>query len=104
MSKPACRRCGRCCAVKIVVEGHVIYTKDYCKHFDRATRLCTVYQRRHEVNPDCTNMADAVRMGVLPADCPYVADVPDYIAPIEHPQRVAGLELDDLEIVEDPKA
>jgi len=83
MSESICRRCGRCCAVKIVVEGRVIYTRDMCRHLDPHTGLCTVYEWRHQVNPECADMSEAIRAGLLPADCPYVADIPDYVGPIE---------------------
>jgi len=61
----------------------VIYTTDMCRYLDPQTRLCTVYDQRHQINPECAAMREAVRAGLLPADCPYVRDVPDYVAPIE---------------------
>ena len=82
MGKPECRRCGRCCAVKLIVDDTVIYTDEYCRYLDPQTRTCTVYERRHEVNPECLPLEEAVRMRLLPADCPFVADVPDYVPPI----------------------
>ena len=84
-SESICRRCGRCCAKKVVLAGRVIYTPFHCEHLDPETRLCRVYERRHEANVRCLPVAQAVARGVLPVDCPYVAGRKDYVAPIEAP-------------------
>ena len=42
MAEPTCRRCGRCCAVKVIVEDKVIYTGEACRYFDPETRLYLV--------------------------------------------------------------
>jgi len=73
-----CRRCGRCCYEKLIVEDHVFTLRKPCKFFDETTRLCRVYARRHEVNPRCLTVAEGIRLGVFPADCPYVREVPGY--------------------------
>lgn len=78
-----CRKCGRCCRVKLIVEDEVFVLGEVCPHLDPETKLCKVYERRYEVNPDCADMKTAVGARVFPADCPYVADIPDYRAPIE---------------------
>jgi len=78
-----CRKCGRCCRVKLIVEDEVFVLPESCPYLDAETKLCSVYERRHEVNPDCADMATAIRARVFPADCPYVADIADYRAPIE---------------------
>lgn len=80
-----CRRCGRCCAKKVVLGGRVIYTPFYCEHLDPEKRLCRVYARRHEVNPQCLPLDRAIARGVLPADCPYVEGLAGYVAPVESP-------------------
>jgi len=79
-----CERCGRCCCVKIYVDGELVYTPYFCKYYDPATRLCTVYEHRHEVNPRCLTVEEGIALGVFPADCPYVRDLPDYHPPREH--------------------
>jgi len=79
-----CRRCGRCCYAKLLVGDQVIYTDTPCAYLDVETRLCTVYDRRHEVNPDCLDIEEGIRRGVFPADCPYVADIPGYRPPVEN--------------------
>jgi len=77
-----CRRCGRCCYEKVEFEGTVYYTDQPCEYLDLATRLCTVYPRRHERRPDCAPLTPRLlRQGLLPADCPYVATIPGYCGP-----------------------
>ena len=78
-----CRRCGRCCRVKLVVEDEVFVLPESCPYLDGDTKLCTVYERRRQVNRDCADMQTAMLARVFPADCPYVADRPDYRPPIE---------------------
>jgi len=81
MDPSLCERCGRCCYAKLLLGGEVVYTPFPCPYLDETTRLCTVYERRHEVNPHCLTVAEGIRLGVFPADCPYVRDLPDYVAP-----------------------
>jgi uncharacterized cysteine cluster protein YcgN (CxxCxxCC family) len=83
-SEEKCLKCGRCCYAKLIVDGEVIYTPYPCPHLDEKTRLCTVYERRFEVNPKCLSVEEGLRIGVFPADCPYTADIPDYKPPREH--------------------
>ena len=80
-----CRRCGRCCFAKLLVGGRILYLDAPCSYLDVETRLCRVYERRHELNPGCLTVEEGVRRGVFPSDCPYVADLPGYRAPIEDP-------------------
>jgi len=84
-SQDLCRRCGRCCYAKVIADGEVYYTNLPCPYLDTATNLCTVYERRHEVNPDCLTVEEGIKLGVFPADCPYVKDLPDY-----HPPHTDG--------------
>ena len=98
MGEPTCRRCGRCCAVKVVVEDRVIYTGEACRFYDPETKLCTVYARRHEANPDCLSLDEAIRQGVLPADCPFVAERPDYKPPIDMREFAEQLAAGDDEV------
>jgi len=76
-----CLRCGRCCYAKLIINGQVVYTPFPCPYLDEATRLCTVYERRHEVNPCCLPVEVGIRLGVFPPDCPYVRDIPGYVPP-----------------------
>lgn len=76
-----CEKCGRCCYAKLIIDGEVVYTPFPCPHLDEETRLCSIYGRRHELNPDCMTVETGVRLGIFPADCPYVRDLPDYAPP-----------------------
>jgi len=82
-----CRKCGRCCYAKVIIEGdspsdtEVVYLPFPCRYLDETTRLCTVYENRHEANPNCLSVEEGIRLGVFPADCPYVAHFPGYKPP-----------------------
>ena len=78
-----CRRCGRCCYAKLMLEDEIVYLPFPCPFLDEKTRLCTVYENRHEMNPDCLTLDEAIKIGVFPADCPYVAGIKDYRPPRE---------------------
>lgn len=77
-----CRLCGRCCYEKVEYAGEIFYTDVPCEFLDLRTRRCTVYARRHRERPGCAPLTpDHLHQGILPADCPYVADIPGYRAP-----------------------
>ena len=77
-----CRRCGRCCYEKVDYDGDIFYTDEPCEFLDLTTRLCTVYDRRHEARSGCVPLTAAIfEQGILPADCPYVAGHDNYRAP-----------------------
>lgn len=82
-SESLCRMCGRCCREKVEIDGVVFYTDRVCRWWDPETKLCTVYDRRGEVCPDCADIDRAISRGILPRDCPYVAGRPDYDPPVE---------------------
>lgn len=70
-----CKRCGKCCYEKVDLGGgEICYTDEPCEHLDTETKLCTVYDRRHEVEPDCMGLTEhLVRiLQWLPEDCAYV--------------------------------
>ncbi|HKL25568.1 MAG TPA: hypothetical protein VJ910_05020 [Desulfuromonadales bacterium] len=78
-----CRRCGRCCFEKVEFRGRVYYTRDPCEFLDLQTRQCRVYPVRSKRRPGCIALTPEVAArGYLPADCPYVARVEDYSAPV----------------------
>lgn len=90
-----CRRCGRCCYEKILLQDHVFTTGTPCAHLDVATRLCRVYADRHRVNPRCLTVEQGVEWGVFPADCPYVAGLKGY-----HPAEEGTLTAEIVEAIE----
>jgi uncharacterized cysteine cluster protein YcgN (CxxCxxCC family) len=79
-----CRRCGRCCYKKLDIGGVVYMTPFPCDFLDEKTRLCTVYERRHEVNPACLGVEEGIRRHAFPADCPYVKGLKGYVPPVEY--------------------
>ncbi len=77
-----CDRCGRCCYEKYAYRDKVFYSNTPCQYLDTGTRLCRVYQRRSELQPDCARLTpDLVRSGVLPVDCPYVKNIAASVDP-----------------------
>jgi uncharacterized cysteine cluster protein YcgN (CxxCxxCC family) len=77
-----CMRCGRCCYEKVDYEGQIYYTEEPCEYLDPETKLCQVYSERDVKRPGCVRLNNEIlKKGVMPADCPYVADIDDYTAP-----------------------
>ena len=69
----------------MIVDDEVGYLPIFCRYFDQAKRLCTIYDRRHELNPRCLTVEEGIEIGVFPADCPYVRDRKGYRPPRETP-------------------
>lgn len=98
-----CLKCGRCCHRKVLVGDRVIGFDSPCPHLDADTKLCRVYESRHEVNAECLSVPEGIRRGVFPADCPYVAGLAGYIPPLEDPdpglvaELIAELEAEALD-------
>lgn len=77
-----CERCGRCCYEKVWDEDGVWVTDVPCRYLDLKTRLCTVYPRRFEVEPECLSVdREAIEEGIMPDGCAYVRDIPGYRGP-----------------------
>ena len=83
MDPSLCKKCGRCCYVKLIIGDEIVYTPYPCPFLDEETRLCTIYEHRHRLNPDCLTIEEGIKLGVFPADCPYVKDIPNYRPPRE---------------------
>lgn len=70
-----CNRCGKCCYEKIDLGAGVVkYLDEPCRHLDTETKLCKVYDRRHDVEPDCMRLTENLVRNLhwLPEDCAYV--------------------------------
>lgn len=78
-----CLRCGRCCADKYIVGDRVYFAEGVCRYLDHKTKLCTIYEHRHQTNTACLSVDEGIRLGVFPSNCPYVADLPNYVPPVE---------------------
>ena len=88
-----CAKCGKCCYEKIDLGGGVVhYTDEPCVHLDTETNLCKVYERRHEVEPDCISLTEELVRYIhwLPEDCAYVVHVrhQDTLLAVRKVQRV----------------
>ncbi|MDZ7814454.1 MAG: hypothetical protein U5N86_00155 [Planctomycetota bacterium] len=86
-----CEKCGRCCHAKVLVDGVVYFTRGHCRFLDAASGLCSVYDRRFELNNECIPVARAVQLGALPGDCPYVPNRRNYSGPKPFEELVASL-------------
>ncbi len=74
-SKPderICNNCGKCCYKKLIIGRTVYITPFPCEFLDTATNLCTIYERRHELNPQCLSVEQGLKVSAFPEDCPYV--------------------------------
>lgn len=76
-----CRKCGKCCHTTVHMGDELVTTPFKCSFLDGETGGCTVYDQRHEVNPQCLPMVEAIRRRLLPTDCPYVAGIKGYKGP-----------------------
>jgi Fe-S-cluster containining protein len=81
-----CNNCGKCCYKKILVGRTVYITPFPCEFLDTATNLCTIYDRRKELNPLCLSVPEGMTVSAFPSDCPYVPiHAPkNYRAAVEH--------------------
>jgi hypothetical protein len=79
-----CRRCGKCCAEKVDIDGTIYITKKMCRFLDKTTRRCTVYVDRYRAEPECLSTLEGLPMLVFPPDCPYTKTIEGYEPPVEH--------------------
>ena len=73
-----CRRCGISCHLALPVGGQMVEIPGlHCKFLrpgtDRKWR-CDVYEHRFELAPWCHHANEAVPLGFLARDCPYLLD------------------------------
>lgn len=91
-----CRRCGRCCYEKYVIQDVVFTSRTPCPHLDVATNSCRIYADRLKKNSRCMDIKTGISMGVFPADCPYVQGVENYI-----PSEPGWLDEETVRLIED---
>jgi uncharacterized protein len=77
-----CNRCGKCCYYKQKIGKIPVFTNMHCEFLDENTNLCTVYENRFKMKPDCMTVDQAIRTKALPNSCPYVKNLKDYEGPI----------------------
>jgi uncharacterized cysteine cluster protein YcgN (CxxCxxCC family) len=69
-----CDGCGRCCLSKLEDEdtGEILYTQVACRLLDIEHCLCTHYQQRQVLVPECMNLRHDFRhYHWLPTTCAY---------------------------------
>lgn len=70
-----CNHCGKCCLIKLQDEegGTVYYTDVVCRYFDEEKCLCTIYNHRRELVPECLKLnKDNIRnIEWMPKTCAY---------------------------------
>ena len=70
---------GICCYYLTWLEGHLIYLPNHpCKYLNLNTRKCSIYEKRHEINPNCLTLKEMYIKGTLLKNCPYVINDSKY--------------------------
>ncbi len=79
-----CTGCGKCCYDKVWRGSRLMLLTSACGFLDLETNRCKCYADRFEKEPLCMPVdAEIIEMGGLPADCPYVENLPGYRPPLE---------------------
>ncbi len=70
-----CKRCGRCCLIKLQDEdsNEIYYTNIICKYYDVNSNVCTVYDKRCELVPECIKLTpeNVNSVEFMPQCCAY---------------------------------
>jgi uncharacterized cysteine cluster protein YcgN (CxxCxxCC family) len=70
-----CDGCARCCVIKEQDEetDEVTYTNVACRYLDQESCLCTCYENRKRLVPDCVALsaAETEHFSWLPSTCAY---------------------------------
>lgn len=79
-----CVDCGLCCYASVRMDkGQVLVPELRCQHLSvekSGKSCCSVYEYRHDVAKSwCLPLAEAIEKSVFPSQCPYVADMKDYV-------------------------
>jgi len=82
-----CNNCGECCKEKIIKEGKVYVTDNYCPAYDISNKRCSIYATRlteakQRFNVNCCTVEESIASGQHPKNCPYVTN--DYECICEH--------------------
>lgn len=82
-----CIDCSLCCYASVPLEkGNILVPDLRCRYLsfnNIGKSCCAVYQNRHEVAKDwCLSLAEAISKGVFPEQCPYVANMQDYVGSV----------------------
>jgi len=74
---------GLCCFTSYIYEDsdkkyNIILDRHPCKYLDQKTKLCTVFERRFNLDKVCLEIGKAIKHNALPADCLYVKNNKKY--------------------------
>ena len=70
-----CDRCGKCCLMTLEDEdtGEIYHTNILCRYYDMENRLCTVYDKRCTLVPNCLKLTpeNVDKLPFMPKTCAY---------------------------------
>ena len=70
-----CDRCGKCCLMTLEDEdtGEIYHTNILCRYYDMENRLCTVYDKRCALVPNCLKLTpeNVDKLPFMPKTCAY---------------------------------
>jgi uncharacterized cysteine cluster protein YcgN (CxxCxxCC family) len=67
-----CNRCGKCCYHKLELSELIFeHLNSHCEYLNPISRLCSIYETRLEVNPNCLKLTpqNVPNLAWLPLDC-----------------------------------
>lgn len=70
-----CRRCGKCCLHSLQDEdtNEIYHTNVICRYYDMQKAVCTVYDKRSTVVPECLRLTkdNVDKLEFMPKSCAY---------------------------------
>lgn len=75
MAQDKCKRCGKCCVVKLNIMGYVVLTQKVCPYLEimkDGKYNCKIYRDRFELASWCHPISEAIDEGSVPETCGYV--------------------------------
>ena len=70
-----CDRCGKCCLITLEDEdsGEIYHTNVLCRYYNLEQKLCTVYDKRCELVPNCLKLTpkNVDKLPFMPKTCAY---------------------------------
>lgn len=70
-----CQRCGKCCLHSLQDEdtGEIYHTNVICRYYDMQKAICTVYDKRCTVVPECLQLTkdNVDKLEFMPKSCAY---------------------------------
>lgn len=70
-----CQHCGRCCLLKLQDDetDEIYYTNVICRYYDIEKNICTIYDKRCELVPECLKLTpqNVGKLPWMPKVCAY---------------------------------